>query len=520
MRAVAGMTVQVAAVDLGAESGRVTVVSFDGARFCFDVAARFPNGPVVTDGVLRWDVNRLWGEISSGLGRLACAAAPIASVGVDAWGVDYGLLGATGALLDDPVSYRDGRNQASFDAAVAELGAGRLYRSTGVQLLPINTLFGLLTEARDQPERLEAATTLLMIADIFHHRLSGARVSESTSVSTSGAYDMAVGAWATDLLDALRIPTHMLPEVVPAGTDVGPLTGAVATGSLADTRVIVPAAHDTASAVVATPLTDPGSLYISSGTWSLAGVEAPAPVITERSRSANLTNEGGYAGTTRLLRNVMGLWILQECRRHWGREGHQLSYAELVGMAGAETPLVSVVDPDDPVFLRPGDMPRRVRDYCARHGVPVPHSIAAVTRCVIDSLALSYRCVVDDIAMVTGRRPASINIVGGGAQNELLSQLAADATGLPVRCGPVEATALGNAAVQLSALGELAGLAEIREAVGASTTLVDYLPATDSRWDPAYDCFMQLRAARRDPSVPWTDELGRHHSTTEGTSDP
>ena len=369
-----------------------------------------------------------------------------------------------------------------MQVALEEVGAADLYDSTGVQIIPINSIFGLLADVRTAPDRLAAAERLLMMPDVFHHLLSGSMVTEYTAASTSAAYDMAGNRWATELLDRLGIPTRILPEVVPPGTDVGSIIGVPTSGALAGARVIVPPGHDTASAVVAIPFADAGALFISSGTWSLVGVETDAAVINAGSRRANLTNEGGYAGTIRLLRNVMGLWVLQQCRRQWAAEGKELSYQEIADLAAVESGWVSVVDLDDELFLAPGDMPRRIREYCARNGSPVPQSIGATARCVVDSLALSYRAVVDDIAEVTGRRPASVSVVGGGANHRLLSQLTADATGLTVRCGPIEASALGNGAVQLAALGELDGPAQIREVVARSNPPVVYLPRPDDRW--------------------------------------
>ena len=484
----------VAAVDLGAESGRVVAVSFDGTRLSMAVAHRFANVAGSTNGTLRWNADQLWADIRSGLGVLSSGSAPVASVGVDTWGVDYGLFDGQGRLLDAPICYRDSRNAISLDAAMTRIGPEKIYAATGVQVLAINTLFGLMADVRDDPARLSRAKTLLMMPDVFHHLLSGSLVSEYTAVSTTGAYDMAADRWATDLLDELGVPTHLLPEVVRPGTDVGALLPELATGALAGARVIVPPGHDTASAVVGVPLADPDGLYISSGTWSLVGVESARPVVTAASQRANLTNEGGYAGTIRLLRNVMGLWILQECRRRWAAEGRSYDYAELAEMAGSVPGLVSVINPDDPRFLAPGDMPSRIRQYCADHGVPVPQTVAEVVRCVVDSLALSYRAVVDHLAEVTGQRPPSVNIVGGGADNVLLSQLTADATGLPVHCGPTEGTALGNGAVQLAALGEFAGLADIRQAIAASTAVRTYQPRDDARWPAAQHLFRDLVA--------------------------
>lgn len=482
----------VAAVDLGAESGRVCAVSFDGSTLSMEIVNRFANNSSVVAQALRWNVEQLWTDITAGLGSLAVGERPVDSIGVDTWGVDYGLLDDNGVLLDFPISYRDERNRRAFTDARNRVGEERLYAATGVQVLAINTIFGLMADVRDDPTRLAKARTLLMMPDMFHHNLSGAAVSEYTAVSTSGAYDMANDRWAVELLAQLEVPTHMLPEVVRPGTDVGPLRGRLATGSLSGARIIVPPGHDTASAVVGVPLAEAGGLYISSGTWSLVGVETDAPIVTAESQRANLTNEGGYAGTIRLLRNVVGLWILQECRRQWIREGTDIDYPDLVKMASDSPGLVSVINPDEPNFLRAGDMPARIRQYCARHKIPVPRTIAEVVRCVIDSLALGYRAVIDDLVNVTGRRPPSINIVGGGADNTLLSQLTADATGLPVYCGPTEATALGNGAVQLATLGEFSSLAEIRSAIAHSTRMREYTPAPGEHWASAQELFRTL----------------------------
>jgi len=375
------------------------------------------------------------------------------------------------------------------------VGTEQLYDATGVQIMPINTLFALVSDVEEHPDRLAVAERLLMIPDVFHHLLSGSNVTEYTAASTSAMLDMATGEWAHELVDRLGIPGRILPEVVMPGTDVGPLGGGHQ-GRLAGCRVIVPPAHDTASAVVGVPFLQAGDLFISSGTWSLVGVESPRAVVSAASREANLTNEGGYAGTIRLLSNVMGLWLLQGCRRQWASEGRDLSYQEIAALAAAEPGLTSVVNPDADEFLAPGDLPGRIREYCRRSGQPVPDSVGAIARCVIDSLALGYRAVADTIERVTGEAPGAVAITGGGSSHTLLSQLTADATGLPVRCGPVEATALGNGAVQLAALGELDGLADIRRVVAASADLVSYEPATASTghdWEAAAELVSRLR---------------------------
>ncbi len=489
--------VTVVAVDLGAESGRVTTVGFDGHRLALQVVHRFSTVPRRSGGHLRWDAAAIQDQIGSGLARVAAGGSEVAAVGVDAWGVDYGLLDAGGRLIDDPISYRDGRNLAPFGVALAEVGGARLYAATGIAPMAINTLFGLMADQRDDPGRLTRAATLVMIADVFHAHLSGARVSEYSAISTSGAYDMGRGRWAVELLEELGVPTHLLPEVVPAGTDLGPLRTAGQPAALAGARVVVPAAHDTACAVVGTPRLEPGALFLSSGTWSLAGIEVAQPIIDEPARRAGLTNEGGYGGSIRLQRTMIGLWLLQECRRQWAGDGTDHSYAELAELAAAEPGWGYVVDSDAADFLAPGDMPRRIRSWCADNGLPVPETASAVARCAIDSLALSYRSVVDDLARVTGRRPTSVNVVGGGAGHALLSQLTADATGLPVRCGPIEATALGNGAVQLATLGELAGPAEIRQAVADSFPVREYEPRDSPGADQAAARLSAVTARRR-----------------------
>ncbi len=494
----ARITTRVAAVDLGAESGRVASVSFDGERLDLEVVNRFPHRPSRTDGVLRWDMPTLWGGIQAGLTQLANRSEVVESVGVDAWGVDYGLLDAAGALVDSPTCYRDARQPVQHEEALATVGAERLYAATGAQIMPINTVFGLMSDARTMPQRLERASTMLMLPDVFHHLLSGTKATEYTAASTSGCYDMARDAWATDLLDELGVPTHLLPDVVAPGTDVGPLIGDLAQGALRGARVIVPPGHDTASAVVGTPLAGPHGLYISSGTWSLVGVETPAPVISPETQRRNITNEGGYAATIRLLRNVAGLWLLQSCRRAWAAQGTNYSYPALVALAEQEPALASIVNPDAPEFLDGEEMPTRIQQYCATTGLTVPETPGQVVRCALDSLALSYRAVIDDLTTVTDKSIPSINITGGGSNNALLSQLTADATGLPVHCGPVEATALGNAATQLVALGELSDLSDIRRVVADTTSLTTYTPGPSAAWDDAYERFGRLIARDRD----------------------
>jgi rhamnulokinase len=503
----------VIAVDLGAESGRVVACSFDGERLDLEVVHRFPNGASDVDGHLRWDVERLWSEITDGLGLAGRGTDRIDSVGVATWGIDYGLLDADGLLIDQPVSHRDARTDGRLAEAAARVGRDRLYDATGTQLMECNTVFQLLADVA--AGRLDGAATLLMVPDLFHQRLSGTTVAEFTAVTTTGAYDVAARRWATELLDDLGIPTHMLPDVADAGTDLGPvLSTAVDHPAYTRTRVVLPGSHDTASAVAAVPFTHPDAAYVSSGTWSLVGAETPEPVVTPAARAANLTNEGGVYGTNRLLRNVAGLWVLQECRRQWAREGLPLTYAEIVARAEQATPRKSHVDVDHPGFLAPGDMPARIRAECRRTGQPEPQDVGEVARCVLESLALRYRAAIDAVGSVTGRPAALVHVVGGGSRNGLLNQLTADVTGLPVQAGPVETTALGNALVQLVALGELSGLTDARELVRAGEPTLRYEPQLDQGWDEIYES--SLGHAADDPEMPArpleSDKEGSDHA--------
>jgi rhamnulokinase len=485
----------VVAVDLGAESGRVVLGRFDGDRVALEEVHRFPTPPRQHNGHLRWDLRGLWTQIRTGLAAVGEAAGSIDAVGVDAWGVDYGLLGPGGELLGDPVSYRDPRTAGLLAEAIGRVGRERLYLATGIQILELNTIFQLMAEARTGS--LGQAARLLLIPDLFHHLLSGATVAEYTVASTTGAYDMARGRWATELLDELGVPTDLLPEVVDAGTDLGPVKPELP--GFAATKVIAPASHDTASAVVGVPLADPDAAYISSGTWSLVGVETTEPVINQAAMAANLTNEGGAFGTIRLLRNSSGMWLLQESRRQWAREGREYSYDDLVQLAAAAPEGVSIVNTDHPDFVAPGNMPARIRAYCARTGQRVPAEDSSFVRCIVDSLALGYRSAIDDLAMVTGRAVTAVQVVGGGSRNQLLNQTVADVTGLPVIAGPVEATALGNLLVQLIALGAVEDLAQARAVVQASAgpEIRRVEPSGADRLAERYGHYHELVAADR-----------------------
>ena len=481
------------AIDLGAQSGRVARGRFDGDRLEVEELHRFPNDPRPTGDRLTWDVRGLYRETLAGLRAAARDGAEVDSIGVDSWAVDFGLVDAHGELVGDPVSYRDARRAAAFDGALATVPARELYARTGIQIIPINTIFELAALAVAGDPALDAAATLLLIPDLVNSWLAGTRVAEHTNATTTQCLDAATGGWADDLLERLGIPVGLFPDVVQPGTVLGGLVPGVAgeTG-LGTARVVAVASHDTASAVAAIPLRDAGSVYISAGTWSLVGVEVDAPLIDDATFAANLTNEGGFAGTTRLLRNVAGLWLLHECRRAWAAAGTSYTFEQLVELAAAAPALVSFVEPNDPVFAAPGDMPARIRDFCSATGQPQPVEPGAVARCILESLALKHAQTVGLLGAVTGVAAQEIHMVGGGARNALLCRWTADAAGLPVVAGPEEATLLGNLLVQAIALGEIGSLAEAREVVARSFAPVTYEPEQSAAWDDARERFAAL----------------------------
>jgi len=481
------------AVDLGAQSGRVALGRFDGERLSVSEVHRFENVPVTTRGLLQWDILRLFGEVLEGLRLAGREGGSIDSVGVDSWAVDFGLLDRAGRLLGNPVHYRDRRRAAALNGVLAVVPARELYERTGIQLLPINTITELAALAAGNDSVLEAAETLLLIPDLMHYWLGGRPVAERTNATTTQCFDPRDGSWAVDLLERLEIPTRLLPEVVPTGTSLGPLSAEVAAETgLAGATVIAPATHDTASAVAAVPFRDSHSAYVSAGTWSLVGVELDSPLIDDRTFAANLTNEGGVAGTFRLLRNVTGLWLLHECRRAWARAGRDLGFDQLAAMADAAPPLGSLIDPDDPCFSSPGDMPRRIREFCAGTGQEEPAEPAGVVRCILESLALSHASTIQALEGATGVAPPEVHVVGGGARNELLCRWTASAAGLPVLAGPVEAAVIGNVAVQAMAMGEVASLHEARELVRASFVPAEYEPEDTGEWREARERFQLL----------------------------
>ncbi len=478
--------VTVAAVDLGASNGRVMVGRAGAGELDLVEAHRFPNTPVKVHGTLHWDVLALYRGVLDGLseaGRIAgTSAGSLDSIGVDSWAVDYGLIDGNGALVGNPVHYRDDRTDGVMATVADRLGPDRIYATTGIQQLPFNTLYQLVAAAGTP--QLAAAERLLLIPDLIVYWLTGEVGAEVTNASTTQLYDVRRHAWANELMTAAGIRPDLFPPLRRPGTPVGPLLAGVRAevGLTPATQVVSVGSHDTASAVVGVPARDPNFAYISCGTWSLVGVELDEPVLTAESRSANFTNEAGVDGTIRYLRNVMGLWLLQESLRTWSAAGQDADLPALLREASTAPAFVSVVDPDDPVFLPPGDMPARIAAYCRHTGQPVPSDRVAIVRCILDSLALAYRRAVHQAQALSGRHADVVHIVGGGARNELLCQLTADACGLPVLAGPVEATALGNVLIQARAAGAVGGdLADLRALLTASQRPVRYEPHHDDR---------------------------------------
>jgi len=479
-------TRNVAAVDLGAESGRVMLARFDGQRLSLEEVYRFPNRPVMLRGHRFWNILALWDETLTGLRKARQAAGTLDSIGVDTWAVDYGLVDAQGFLQGNTLHYRDSRTDGVMEQVFARVPRDVLYARTGIQFLPINTLYQLYAHERMQQGELVHAYRLLMIPDLLHSWLCGSLTGERTNATTTQCWDPLAEAWATDLLHQLEIPTTMLPPVVEAGTELGEVLPEWRS-DLGAARVVAPATHDTGSAIAATPVSLPGGWgYISSGTWSLVGVELPRPIMTAEAFAANFTNEGGVFGTTRFLKNVMGMWLLQECQRQWTRAGHIMDYDTLLADVDAVTPFTALIDPDDARFLAPENMPGAINAYLSEHGQAALQTPAAFTRCIMESLVLRYREVFHQISELTGTVINGVHILGGGARNSRLNQWLADALGVPVIAGPYEATALGNALMQLVGLDELRGLAEVR-AIVQNTPTQGYSPRDTGReaWNEA-----------------------------------
>ena len=477
------------AFDLGAESGRALLARLRSGILDVEEVHRFSNVPVTEHNSLRWNVRTLWQDMRAALDRLQ--AADVVSIGVDTWGVDYALLDKHGELLQNPYHYRDHRNVAAMSEVLRRVPKEEIYGRTGIQFMPINTVNQLFAAREHTPELLDSADRFVMIPDLFNHWLTGSVCSEYTDASTTQLIDPRMRTWALGLMDRLGIPARLAPPLVEPGTLLGSLRPDVATAShLRGTAVVAVGSHDTASAVAAVTARE-DTVFLSSGTWSLIGMEVDAPVLSQRAMELNFSNEGGVAGTTRLLKNVRGLWLLQSCRRSWLQSGTSLTYAELAAAAEREAAFSHLVDPDDLTFSNPDDMLQAIDRFCARTDQPAPATIGAYVRAVLESLALKYRLVIRDLETLIGRKVNRVRVIGGGSQNALLNQFTADALGVTVAAGPVEATALGNVAVQLLATGEASSLDEARRIIERSFPTTAFEPRDMESWNRQWARFQQ-----------------------------
>jgi rhamnulokinase len=481
------------ACDLGAESGRVILGTLEGGRLALEEIHRFPTGAARIRGSLRWDLLRIFEELKAGLRKVAAKNLPVAGVSVDSWGVDYVLFNARQPMLALPHHYRDARTDRTFPEAIKKAGRERIFAETGIQFMALNTLYQLIAEVEENPDLVGIADQFLNIADYLNYLFSGTARAERSLASTTQIFNPRTGQWSAGLMHEFNIPAKIFPQIVSSGTKLGPLLPELReeTG-LPAVEVIASCSHDTGSAVAAVPAEGDDWAYLSCGTWSLIGVELPSPLINDSTREANFTNEAGFGGTTRFLKNIVGLWILQESRREWSRRGQTLAYAELDRHAAEAEPLRSLINPNAARFAKPEDMPGKIAAYCLETGQPAPETPGQFARCILESLALLYRHSLDELERLTGRRIARLHIVGGGSQSALLNQFAANATGRVVHAGPVEATAIGNVLIQAVALGDLASIDALRKVVRDSFPIQTHEPQGRAEWQNAIEHFAKL----------------------------
>ena len=463
-------------IDLGAESGRVTGVGYDGKSLHLNELHRFSTTPVKNNGTFYSDILKIRSEVLSGIAK-GKQFNPV-SIGIDSWGVDFALLDSQDNLLNNPVHYRDSRTDGMMEKTFSIVSKKEIFKQTGIQFMSINTLYQIMSMVETKSPLLSNAKTFLTIPDLLNFWLTGTKLCEFTNSTTTQMYNPLTGDWAISLLNELHIPNYIFPEVVPPGTMLG---------EYQDIPVFTVASHDTGSAVTAVPAQSENFAYISSGTWSLVGLEVKEPVINDLALEANVTNEGGVYGTFRFLKNVMGLWILQECRRRWQSEGKDYSYNELANLANYAQPLRSFIFPNNPMFLHSGNHPQLIKDFCKKTSQPVPETEGEIVRCLLESLALAYKGALNKLLKISGRKVDVIYIIGGGSKNDLLNQMTSNATGIPVIAGPAEATVIGNAVVQLITLGELKDIKEARQLISNMAGLKKYEPEDIVAWDEAYE---------------------------------
>lgn len=486
------MAKRVLAFDFGASSGRAIIGTLDNGKITLNEVHRFSNDPVTVNGTFYWDVLRLFHEIKQGLLK-AKQAGGFDSIGIDTWGVDFGLLDKDGVLLENPVHYRDKRNIGMVEKAAKYIGKDEMYKLTGIQFMDFNTAFQLLSIKENRPELLARAESLLFMPDLFAYFLTGNKVSEYSIATTSQLVDINTRDWSKEMLKKLGLPEKIFNRIVPSGSVTGYLSDEICEElGLEKVPVIAVCGHDTQSAVTAVPSEKEDFAFISSGTWSLFGTETKKPIVNDLSYSFNVTNEGGFGYSTAFLKNICGLWLIQESRRQWIREGKEYSYAELEKAALREKPFARFIDPDAPEFAVPGNLPARITEYCRRTGQSVPENEGQTVRCIYESLALRYRAVLEGIEKCTGKNYDSLNVVGGGTKDTLLCKMTADACNITVYAGPIEATVMGNVAVQLISGGDIADVIEARRIIANSGQLKCYSPENTAAWDEAYEKFKSV----------------------------
>ncbi len=486
------MSKRVLAFDFGASSGRAIIGSYENGKITLDEVHRFLNEPVSVGGTVYWDVLRLFHEIKQGILK-AKQAGGFDSIGIDTWGVDFGLIDKDGKLIENPVHYRDERNRGMIEEAEKYMSKDEMYSRTGIQFMDFNTVFQLLSIKKNRPHVFDNADKLLFMPDLFNFMLTGCKSAEYSIATTSQMINIDTKTWDKEIINRLSLPEKLLCDIVPAGSRVGMLSDEICKElSVESVPVVAVCGHDTQSAITAVPNENKDFVFISSGTWSLFGTEIDSPIVDEKSKEMNVTNEGGYGYSTAFLKNICGLWLIQESRRQWMRESSDYSYAELESLALECESFKCFIDPDAPEFGVMGDIPSRVKAYCKKTNQYVPESVGEVVRCIYESLALKYRMTYDGIKNCTGKTYDSINVVGGGTKDGLLSSMTACACGVKVYAGPVEATVLGNVAVQLISSGDIKDIAEARKIISDSFTLKEYEPKDSQKWNEACERFKNI----------------------------
>ena len=483
---------RVLAFDFGASSGRAILGIFDGKKIELQEVHRFSNDPVKINGTVYWDIQRLFYEIKQGILK-AKENGGFDSIGIDTWGVDFGLLRKDGTLVENPVHYRDARNDGMVEKATKYMSKERMYDITGIQFMDFNTIFQLLSLKENRPYILEEADTLLFMPDLLNYMLSGVKSTEYSIATTSQMVDLKTNDWSEEILDTFGIDKNLLTDIAPTGAVIGQLSDEICEElGVPKADIISVAAHDTQSAITATPCEYDDFAFISCGTWSLFGTEVKEPIINEASKKLNVTNEGGYDYTTAFLKNICGLWLIQESRRQWIREGKEYSYAELEKLALECEPFKCFIDPDAPEFAPMGNLPRRVKEYCEKTGQYVPQTVGEIIRCIYESLALKYRYTFDGIKECTGKSYDRIHVMGGGTKDKLLLQMTAQSCNVKVFGGPIEATALGNVAIQLMSTGAIKDIKEARKIIAEGENLKVYEPVNNAEWEKAYETFKNI----------------------------